>query len=111
MNAIISAFTKNPVKNEVAMPGEITLRGPSTELGGHTECHLDTTHFSRDHFTDLIDCTLPEQPAELGRHSCGHFGVDLVVEETVQFDDPAADMSPLEANSLDQFLHCIPGYR
>jgi ATP-dependent Lon protease len=37
MISIISTFTKNPVKNEVAMTGEITLRGQVTEIGGLKE--------------------------------------------------------------------------
>ncbi len=37
MMAIISAFTKIPLKNSVAMTGEITLRGHITEIGGLKE--------------------------------------------------------------------------
>ncbi len=35
--AIISSFTKIPIKNSVAMTGEITLRGHITEIGGLKE--------------------------------------------------------------------------
>lgn len=35
--AIISAFTNNPVKREVAMTGEVTLRGRVLEIGGLKE--------------------------------------------------------------------------
>ena len=37
MMAIISTFTKIPLKNSVAMTGEITLRGHITEIGGLKE--------------------------------------------------------------------------
>ncbi len=35
--AIISAFTNNPVKREIAMTGEVTLRGRVLEIGGLKE--------------------------------------------------------------------------
>ena len=37
ITAIVSAFTQIPVRNEVAMTGEITLRGHVTEIGGLKE--------------------------------------------------------------------------
>ena len=37
ITAIVSAFTQIPVRNEIAMTGEITLRGHVTEIGGLKE--------------------------------------------------------------------------
>jgi len=65
--AIASAFTKIPVQHEVAMTGEITLRGHVTEIGGLKEKLLAAKRGGME--TVLIpmenDKDLPEVPDEI----------------------------------------------
>jgi len=62
MMAIISSFTKISVKNNVAMTGEITLRGHVTEIGGLKEKLIaakrgliDTVLIPDDNEKDLVE--------------------------------------------------------
>jgi ATP-dependent Lon protease len=62
ITSIVSAFTKIPVRHEVAMTGEITLRGHVTEIGGLKEKllaakrgNLDTVLIPRDNAKDLVE--------------------------------------------------------
>ena len=64
MMAIISSFTKISVRNDVAMTGEITLRGHVTEIGGLKEKLIaakrgliDTILIPEDNEKDLVEIT------------------------------------------------------
>ena len=37
VTSIVSALTENPVRNDIAMTGEVTLRGRALEIGGLKE--------------------------------------------------------------------------
>ncbi len=101
MISIISAFTKNPVKNEVAMTGEITLRGQVTEIGGLKEKLLAAR---RGNLTQVIipednEKDLEEIPKEILE--------DLKIISVLRIDDAlehALESSPL----IPQTLHEQP---
>jgi len=64
MMAIISSFTKISVRNDVAMTGEITLRGHVTEIGGLKEKLIaakrgliDTILIPEENEKDLVEIT------------------------------------------------------
>ena len=64
MMAIISSFTKISVRNNVAMTGEITLRGHVTEIGGLQEkliaanrALIDTILIPEENEKDLVEIT------------------------------------------------------
>ena len=66
ITSIVSAFTKIPVRHEVAMTGEITLRGHVTEIGGLKEKllaakrgNLETVLIPQDNAKDLVE--IPEE--------------------------------------------------
>ncbi|MFA6005489.1 MAG: endopeptidase La [Patescibacteria group bacterium] len=60
--ALISALTKNPVKRDVAMTGEVTLRGRALEIGGLKEkviaahsAGIKTVVVPKDNKKDLVE--------------------------------------------------------
>ncbi|MDP6728346.1 MAG: endopeptidase La [SAR324 cluster bacterium] len=99
MISIISAFTKNPVKNEVAMTGEITLRGQVTEIGGLKEKLLAAR---RGNLTQVIipednEKDLEEIPKEILE--------DLKIISVLRIDDAlehALESSPLIPQTLPE---------
>ena len=99
MISIISAFTKNPVKNEVAMTGEITLRGQVTEIGGLKEKLLAAR---RGNLTQVIipednEKDLEEIPKEILE--------DLKIISVLRIDDAlehALESSPLNPQTLPE---------
>jgi len=69
VTSMVSALTKIPVKRDVAMTGEITLRGRVTEIGGLKEkviaahrAGIKTVIMPRDNKKDLVD--IPEKVQE-----------------------------------------------
>lgn len=80
ITSIVSAYTKTPVRHEVAMTGEITLRGHVTEIGGIKEKllaakrgHLETVLIPQDNENDLA-----EIPDEIKK------GLEIYTVETVE---------------------------
>ena len=96
--AIASAFTKIPVRHEVAMTGEITLRGHGTEIGGLKEKLLAAKRGELE--TVLIpvenDKDLPEVPDEIRdglnvvtiRNVNEAFGLALETHPALLWDQP-----------------------
>jgi len=69
VTSMVSALTKIPVKRDVAMTGEITLRGRVTEIGGLKEkviaahrAGIKTVIMPRDNKKDLVD--IPQKVQE-----------------------------------------------
>ncbi|MBF0279967.1 MAG: endopeptidase La [SAR324 cluster bacterium] len=85
ITSIVSAYTKIPVRHEVTMTGEITLRGRVTEIGGLKEKllaakrgRLETVLIPQDNEKDLID--IPDEIKKgLSIHSVEN------VEEALRF--------------------------
>jgi ATP-dependent Lon protease len=90
--AIISAFTQRPVRRDVAMTGEVTLRGKVLAIGGLKSkaiaahrAGIKTVLLPKDNAKDLQE--LPEQVrAELNLVAVGHLEevLDLALLETVE---------------------------
>ncbi|MBF0286810.1 MAG: endopeptidase La [SAR324 cluster bacterium] len=80
ITSIVSAFTKIPVRHEVSMTGEITLRGHVTEIGGLKEKllaakrgHLETVLIPKDNEKDLVE--IPDE-VKKGLKICAVENVD-----------------------------------
>jgi ATP-dependent Lon protease len=89
--AIISAFTQRPVRRDVSMTGEVTLRGKVLAIGGLKSkaiaahrAGIKTVLLPKDNAKDLQE--LPEQVrAELNLVAVGHLDevLDLALLDTV----------------------------
>lgn len=98
--AVISSLTDLPVRREVAMTGEITLRGRVLEIGGVKEkviaahrAGITTVILPKDNEKDLID--LPDNvKKDLKFHFVSH--LDQVLKVALKLV-PSAKMEPLHA--------------
>ncbi|MEE3121962.1 MAG: endopeptidase La [SAR324 cluster bacterium] len=106
--AIVSAFTRVPVKNEVAMTGEITLRGQVTEIGGLKEKLLAARRgtltaviIPQGNEKDLEE--IPKQVVEGIRiHPVRKINqaLELVLEASPEKDEAASDQSAVLPQEL-----------
>ena len=94
--ALTSAFTGIPVRKDVAMTGEVTLRGKVISIGGLKEKllaahrgHIATVLMPRENEKDMFDLDLPKSILkEIEIVYVDH--MDQVLEKALETDDPKA---------------------
>ena len=96
--AVVSALTNTPVRRDVAMTGEITLRGRVKAIGGLKEkllaahrAGLSTVIIPKENRKDLRE--IPRRVLKLLRLVLVDH-VDEVLREALVFDDPTAMLGP-----------------
>ncbi|MHB8764361.1 MAG: endopeptidase La [Deferrisomatales bacterium] len=114
--ALTSALTGIPVRKDVAMTGEITLRGKVLEIGGLKEKllaahrgHLTTVLLPRDNEKDVADLDLPRVILkEIRLVYVDH--MDQVLEAALEADNPKAILSGPhgEVRSIENILGLPP---
>ena len=101
-SALVSAFTKIPIKNNVAMTGEITLRGRVLPIGGLKEKSLAA------HRAEIFDLIIPaenekdleEIPTSVAKvmnyHVVEH--MDAVIKHALDLDNPKEYFAKITEN-------------
>ncbi|MBJ79683.1 MAG: endopeptidase La [Myxococcales bacterium] len=102
-SALVSAFTKIPIKNNVAMTGEITLRGRVLPIGGLKEKSLAA------HRAEIFDVIIPSEnekdlediPKSIAKvmnyHIVKH--MDEVITHALDLDNPSDYFAKLADNA------------
>ena len=101
-SALVSAFTKIPIKNNIAMTGEITLRGRVLPIGGLKEKSLAAHRaeifdviIPAENEKDLED--IPESVAKvMNYHVVEH--MDAVLKHALDLDNPNEYFAKITAN-------------
>ena len=101
-SALVSAFTKIPIKNNIAMTGEITLRGRVLPIGGLKEKSLAAHRaeifdviIPAENEKDLED--IPESVAKvMNYHVVEH--MDAVIKHALDLDNPNEYFAKMTAN-------------
>ncbi len=105
--AIVSALLKIPIKNDVAMTGEITLRGRVLPIGGLKEKLLAARRAGVEHvlIPEENERDLKEIPDKIKNavkiHPVKH--MDEVLKRALVLDDPEALLAPETTETPDWF--------
>src|SRR5690606_38287824 len=104
--ALISALTKHPVRSDIAMTGEITLRGRVLPIGGLKEKTIAAHRVGirrliapEDNRRDLV--TVPEQIAA-DMEFIWVENMDQVIAEAIDFGAAKADIDPTLEKRLNE---------